>query len=365
MDIRRDLVFIDGMLCLGFEYVRSDRFYDQRTDRERAKQRLAPTGAMGPDCRVQVGVTTSAKRLLAERQSRSMILALPSGCLVAQVPNHGPGQSCFPRKIPMPMLASTPSPEAGKRLRAERLRVRLSTREVEELSHAIARDKGNQEYSISHAWLTDIENGKFTPSIYKLYSLSLVYGLRYDEVLAFFGLRIGDIGKEQKSLRLPRTHLVGTALEPAESTVTVPLELREKIRLERTNLVSRMFERWGEVPLAFLQQMDLRHALYGYIGMEDYTLDPLVRPGSFVEIDARQKKVGAGNWQSEFDRPIYFVELRDGYVCSWCELDRGHLILVPYPRSRAPIRQVRYPVDADIVGRVTAITMRIAEPRED
>jgi hypothetical protein len=212
--------------------------------------------------------------------------------------------------------------------------------------------------------VTDIENGKFTPSIYKLYSFSLVYGLRYDEVLAFFGLHIGDVSKEQKSLRLPRTHLVGNVLEPSISTVTVPLELREKIQLERTNLVSRMFERWGEVPLVFLQQMDLQHSLYGYIGMEDYTLDPLVRPGSLVEIDARQKKVGAGSWQNEFDRPIYFVELRDGYVCSWCELDGGQLILIPYPRSRAQVRQVRYPADADIVGRVTAIAMRIAETRE-
>jgi transcriptional regulator with XRE-family HTH domain len=291
-----------------------------------------------------------------------MILKSFPGCLVCvSIDPWSRATSDSPRNIPTPMLASTPSPEAGQRLRAERLRVRLSTREVERLSHQIAHEKSNQEYSISHAWVTDIENGKFTPSIYKLYSFSLVYGLRYDEVLAFFGLHIGDVGKEQKSLKLPRTHLVGSVLEPAISTVTVPLELREKIQLERTNLVSRMFERWGEVPLVFLQQMDLQHSLYGYIGMEDHTLDPLVRPGSLVEIDARQKKVGAGSWQNEFDRPIYFVELRDGYVCSWCELDGGQLILIPYPRSRAQVRQVRYPADADIVGRVTAITMRIAE----
>jgi len=83
-------------------------------------------------------------------------------------------------------------------------------------------------------------------------------------------------------------------------------------------------------------------------------------PNSFVEIDARQKKIRPGSWQDEYDRPIYFVELRDSYVCSWCEIDAGRLMLVPCPHSRGQIRQVRYPGDADIIGRVTAVTMRIA-----
>jgi hypothetical protein len=85
---------------------------------------------------------------------------------------------------------------------------------------------------------------------------------------------------------------------------------------------------------------------------------------SFVEIDARQNKVEPGNWQNEFDRPIYFVELRNGYACSWCEVDGNQLILVPCPQSRGQIRQLRYPNEADIVGRVTAVTMRIAETND-
>jgi hypothetical protein len=94
--------------------------------------------------------------------------------------------------------------------------------------------------------------------------------------------------------------------------------------------------------------------------MEDYTLYPLIRPGSFVQIDSRQRKIRRGHWQSEFDRPIYFIELRDSYVCSWCELDGSQLILIPTPQSRVQARHVCYPRDADVVGRVTAVTMRIA-----
>lgn len=258
------------------------------------------------------------------------------------------------------MLPMTSNTEAGKRLKAVRERLRLSTREVERLSQKIAEDRCSQEFYLSHAWLTEIEAGKFRPNACKLYSLSLIYRRGLDEILAFFGMGLRDFGREDGSLVLPSTHLVEASLENADAKITAPLELSERIRLDETNLVSRMFQRWGEIPIGLLQRMDLRNSLYGYIGMEDYTLYPLIRPGSFVQIDSRQRKIRREHWQSEFDRPIYFVELRNGYVCSWCELDGTRLILLPTPQSREQARQVRYPDDAYVVGRVTALTMRIA-----
>ena len=61
---------------------------------------------------------------------------------------------------------------------------------------------------------------------------------------------------------------------------------------------------------------------------------------------------------------VFFFELRDRYVCSWCELHGSQLILVPTPQSRGQAKHIRYPDDAIIVGRVTAVAMRIAETRE-
>jgi hypothetical protein len=55
--------------------------------------------------------------------------------------------------------------------------------------------------------------------------------------------------------------------------------------------------------------LDLRKSVYGYIGLEDYTLFPIIRPGSLVQTDARQRKISAEKWKTEYDRPIYFVEL--------------------------------------------------------
>ena len=260
------------------------------------------------------------------------------------------------------MLESTERPEAGNRLRAERLRARLSTRGVQRLSQKIAQEKNNnQDYYISHGWLTEVENGKFTPSIYKLYSLSLIYKCSYVKIMGFFGINLADAVEEQKLVGLPHTHLIGSDIELVGNEIVLPTELRKNVELSRTNLVSRMFESWGEIPVSLLGQIDLHRRLFGYIGLEDYTLYPIIRPGSFVEIDAHQNKVKAGSWQNEFDRPIYFVELRSGYACSWCELVGNQLILVPCPQSRGQIRQLRYPHEADIVGRVTAVTMRMAE----
>ena len=89
------------------------------------------------------------------------------------------------------------------------------------------------------------------------------------------------------------------------------------------------------------------------------------RPLSFVQIDTRQAKISRDfAWKNEYERPIYFTELRDNrYACSWCQLDGRYLFLIPSPHSHVQIRQVRYPQDAEIIGRVTVITMRIAETR--
>lgn len=80
-------------------------------------------------------------------------------------------------------------------------------------------------------------------------------------------------------------------------------------------------------------------------------------------IGGAEKNMAFGEypWPSIFERPIYFVELRDGYACSWCELKEKELFLVPFPQSRSQVRQVRIPFEAEVVGRVTAISMRIAE----
>jgi transcriptional regulator with XRE-family HTH domain len=254
---------------------------------------------------------------------------------------------------------------AGERLKALRLQMELTTREVERLSLLISESKHNPEYYISHAWVTDIENGKFTPSIYKLYSLSTIYHSRFTDVAAYFGLSLADIGMDQMAIRMPKTHLLSGHSSEAPEEFRLPIQLAAASDLDQTKTLSPLPNGWQKLPLSALQQLHPEDKLHGYIGLQDFTLYPIIRPGSFVEIDSRQNKIRAIPWTSEHDRPIYFVELRDRYVCSWCQLDDGQLSVVPHPVSRQPIQRFRYPDEAEIVGRITAVTMQLVDIEDE
>jgi len=258
------------------------------------------------------------------------------------------------------MLTTTSAPDAGRRLRALRESLRLSTYDVQRLSQAIARKRNDAEYYISRTWVSDIETGKLRPKLFKLHSLSLIYGRDLHELMGFYGLDIRRSSEDQGLVSLPNTCLIKPPVD-SQQTITIPVELQGGVELARTNLVSRLFHRYAEVPVPMLQKIDWQHALYGYIGTNDYTLDPIIRPGSLVQIDPHQCKVTPDGWRSEFDRPVYFVDLRDFYVCSWCEIDRGQLILIPSPQSGKQAMRFKYPGEADILGRVTGITMPLAD----
>jgi len=251
---------------------------------------------------------------------------------------------------------------AGKKLRELRLRLGLTIREVVEQSCKLVEEKGIEDYNISRSWLTDIENGCYRPaSAFKLYALSVIYDYSWTDILMFFGLRISDLRRDQAMFGTRSTHLIGNPPDADTERLTLPVRFREDLRLDKTNLLSRLVEVWGEIPIPLVQNLDLRKSMYGFIGLQDKTMFPILRPGSFVQIDGHQTKVVTGDWLSEYDRPIYFVELRDEYICSWCEVKEGQLLSIPHPLSRCQVRQFAYPHGAEIVGRVTGVAMRLAE----
>lgn len=253
---------------------------------------------------------------------------------------------------------------AGEQLKEVRNRLGITTREVEDYSRKIAEAENNEEYYVSNAWLTQIENKISIPSIYKLYSLSVIFRIKFTDLLLFYGVDLDKIVRYQMLIPLSRTHLANVEVYDNERSVSFPVRFDPGFKPERTNLLSRMVEIWGEVPVSLIQQLDFRNTSYGYIGLDDYTMYPLLRPGSFVQIDDRQKRIQKFTWRTEFDRPIYFVELRTGYACSWCELQGTQLTLLPHPLSQCSVRQFVHPAEAEIIGRVTAVAMRIVNSAE-
>jgi transcriptional regulator with XRE-family HTH domain len=249
--------------------------------------------------------------------------------------------------------------KAGDRLRLIRSKLGISTREVEDFSRQIALQKGNEEFFISHGWMTKIENNDKTPSICKLFSLCAIYRMKFTDLLMLFEVDLTELAKFSFEHSLPQTHLSDASAYDLDRTVNFPVRFDPGFDLSRSSLLARMVEAWSEIPLGLLQHLNMRQHLYGYVGLQDNSMTPLIRPGSFVQIDDTQTKVSTIAWKHEYERPIFFVELRDGYACSWCDLQGKQLFLIPHPLSGYPVRQFTFPGEADVVGRVTAVAMRL------
>jgi hypothetical protein len=253
--------------------------------------------------------------------------------------------------------------ERSASLKALRVRLGVRTRDVERQSRRIADQKENEEYYLSHGWLSQLENSNITPSIYKLYSLSVIYHSKFKDLLLLYGVDLKDLGKDQLAVGISSTHLVG--LEDGfqngdDDAVVIPINERDP-GFEHTGLVSRDLEKIKKSPISLLRYLNPSNALCGYIGLRDYTLYPLIRPGAVVLIDDRIKKVERTQWRTEFDRPIYFLELREGFACGWCEVNDRQLIILPHPNSPMKIRQFCLPDQVEVIGRVTDVLMRLVE----
>jgi transcriptional regulator with XRE-family HTH domain len=247
--------------------------------------------------------------------------------------------------------------DAGQKLKRARERLHLKYREVEDASVKIAEAHGNDEFIVALSRLSDIENKGTLPTLYRLYSLCAIYRLDMVEVLSWYGVPLETLPGDAALIELPRTHLVG--LHPDDGEIQVPLALDPGIDLTKTVFLSRMIQKWGRLPLMLLNNLDLRSFRYGLIGTEDWSMHPIIAPGSLVVIDETRRRIVNHGWTTEFERPIYFLEHRDGYACGWCLLRDGRLILQPHPSSLCDPETFDYPAEVEVVGQVTQVAMTL------
>jgi len=140
-----------------------------------------------------------------------------------------------------------------------RVSLGLTTRDVQEKSQQIAQDRRSREYHIPHAWVTDTENGKFTPEHLQVPHLQRIYNRRITELVSYYGLPIGDLGRYRTFIGVPKTHLLDTGSDLEIEKVSLPVQFKPKFRFEKTNLLARVVEKWDEIPVGFLQDLDLRN----------------------------------------------------------------------------------------------------------
>src|SRR5256885_4773413 len=247
----------------------------------------------------------------------------------------------------------------GQQLRTIREQLGLTMREVEIASARIAAKHGNDDFSIPLSRLSDIETKGIVPSIYRLYSLAVTYRCDLRDILSWYGIDVNNAASDLNVIEPRKSHRADV-LQGA-TAVRVPLRMDPSFDARRTANLGRMVEQWGVVPMVYLAQFANRHYTYGYIGTDDFTMYPLLLPGSFVQVDESRNKVASGMWRSEYERPIYFVETRTGHVCCWCTLKGDQLVLQPHPLSPQAVRMLRHPQDAEVIGQVVGVAMRLVD----
>jgi len=249
---------------------------------------------------------------------------------------------------------------AGERLKQAREQLKLTYRDVVRASHLIAVRRGSEEFAIALSRLADIENKGTVPTMYRLYTLCAIYRLDFDEVLNWYGVPRDQLASEALAVGLTQTHAIGFT---AGGAGTVPLPREGDLDLNRTTFLSHLVRRWGKLPLALLNGLDLRQFRYGMIGTEDWSMFPLLPPGTLVAIDDSRRKIAAAGWNNEFERPIYFLQHHQGYACGWCSLNEGRLMLQPHPASHQQPRVWAYPSEVDVIGQVVGVAMPLESRR--
>ena len=237
---------------------------------------------------------------------------------------------------------------AGQRLKRERERLKLRYRDVEGASQQLAERLGNPEYGIALSRLSDIENKGTVPTIYRLYTLCTIYRLGLTDVLDWYGVRAQDLLSDITHVPLDVTHIVrfppDAGIRPAEGSP-------EGFNPELTSFLGKALN-WGRLSSSLLNGFEFKYHRLGFIGEQDWFMYPLLRPGSVVIIDERQRKIAASGWISEYDRPIYFLEHRQGYSCGWAAASGEYLVVQPHPASAGIPAIYRYPNEVEVVGRV-------------
>src|SRR6202049_916533 len=111
----------------------------------------------------------------------------------------------------------------SEQLKDIRTRLGITTRDVAEFSQRIAEAEGNPEFQISNAWLTQIENSDSVPSIFKLYSLSAIYHIKFTDLLLLYGVYLQHLSRNQLAAPLPGTHLTNLEVYDQQRTVSFPI----------------------------------------------------------------------------------------------------------------------------------------------
>lgn len=246
-------------------------------------------------------------------------------------------------------------------LQAARISTGLSFREASSASRSIAEMLSDESYFAAPSTLSDYETLSEPPRhIQKVITLCSLYGIEFREFLRSAGIPLDQEGQHPMPDELvPRDAPNGSNVFPATS--------EEKDALVPSGFLGRLLQRWEEIPLF------LRHSLtevtgikklsfsdFFWVGGDTTPIHPLLVNATFVAVNRRVRKPMLSAAEGLCTQPIYLILKRNGgYLCGHCTADGANLIVHSYPGGPYGARQFRNGLDAEVVGRVTAILRRL------
>jgi hypothetical protein len=111
------------------------------------------------------------------------------------------------------------------------------------------------------------------PGLHKVYTLATLYHLNPLEIFRWYDAPLEECFHDGMGFDVPETHPMA-----APTSLRVPLKFDPAFDPRRKELLSRMVKKYGHFEGALTNGHS--HHLYGYIGMKDRRMVPILRPRS-------------------------------------------------------------------------------------
>jgi hypothetical protein len=256
---------------------------------------------------------------------------------------------------PAPFDEGVKAKEAAYRIRNARHCAGLSLRQASEMSREIAGALDDRRYFASPGSLSEYEATSTPPRhIHKLFTLSILYSLRFVELLHWFGLT----HDETRLAAIPAESMTPARIPPVEEDAPI---IRGKG--SSGGFVRDALDRLGEVPiflcesfpfLTGLDDLSLRDVYW--VGGHRETLHPLLNGALFVIPDRRKRRPRILPRKGAWEQPLYLLRKRDGsYLMASCDMEDGAIVLHPYTDEFVPQERFRKTADAEVIGQIVTV----------
>ncbi len=248
-------------------------------------------------------------------------------------------------------------------IRRSRVRAGFSFREASQLTRSIAQRLAVPHYFAAASTLSDFETLAAPPRrIHKIITLCALYSIGFWNFLRASGVFLEDTGTEPMPDELaPR--------EPPLAERQVDAVTGETLGRKRQNgFWETLLKRWLEIPLFLRKSLseitcvqNLSVSDVFWVGGDPNPIHPWLENAEFVAVNRRVRKPVPWRGTTFWEQPLYLLLARDGrYLCGCCTLERGFVVVHPYPERAFGPREFKNGTDAEIMGQVTAILRRFA-----